>query len=50
LARSSFIPGLVGGGDLGQALDNDVQLPDYSKVRTLIAAVMVLVIGSADED
>jgi ABC-type phosphate/phosphonate transport system permease subunit len=37
---------LVGGGGLGQALYNDIQLADYGKVSTLIAAVMVLVIGS----
>jgi phosphonate transport system permease protein len=44
--RAATILGLVGGGGLGQSLYNDVQLADYSKVSTLIAAVMVLVIGS----
>jgi phosphonate transport system permease protein len=44
--RAATILGLVGGGGLGQALYNDVQLADYGKVSTLIAAVMVLVIGS----
>ncbi len=44
--RAATILGLVGGGGLGQALYNDVQLADYGKVSTLIAAVMVLVISS----
>jgi phosphonate transport system permease protein len=44
--RAATILGLVGGGGLGQALYNDVQLADYGKVSTLIAAVIVLVIGS----
>jgi phosphonate transport system permease protein len=44
--RAATILGLVGGGGLGQALYNDVQLADYSKVSTLIAAVIVLVVGS----
>jgi phosphonate transport system permease protein len=44
--RAATILGLVGGGGLGQALYNDIQLADYGKVSTLIAAVMVLVIGS----
>ncbi|MDQ2924195.1 MAG: ABC transporter permease subunit [Acidobacteriota bacterium] len=44
--RAATILGLVGGGGLGQALYNDVQLGDYSKVSTLIAAVIVLVVGS----
>jgi phosphonate transport system permease protein len=44
--RAATILGLVGGGGLGQALYNDVQLGDYSKVSTLIAAVVVLVTGS----
>lgn len=44
--RAATILGLVGGGGLGQALYNDVQLADYSKVSTLIAAVSLLVIGS----
>jgi phosphonate transport system permease protein len=44
--RAATILGLVGGGGLGQALYYDIQLADYGKVSTLIAAVMVLVIGS----
>jgi phosphonate transport system permease protein len=44
--RAATILGLVGGGGLGQALYNDVQLADYAKVSTLIAAVIVLVVGS----
>jgi phosphonate transport system permease protein len=44
--RAATILGLVGGGGLGQALYNDVQLGDNRKVSTLIAAVVVLVIGS----
>ena len=44
--RAATILGLVGGGGLGQALYNDVQLADYAKVSTLIAVVIVLVVGS----
>jgi phosphonate transport system permease protein len=44
--RVATILGLVGGGGLGQALYNEVQLADFGKVSTLIAAVIVLVIGS----
>ncbi len=44
--RAATILGLVGAGGLGQALYNNVQLGDYSKVSTLIAAVIVLVIAS----
>jgi phosphonate transport system permease protein len=44
--RAATILGLVGGGGLGQALYNEVQLGDYRKVSTLIAAVVVLVICS----
>ena len=44
--RAATILGLVGGGGLGQALYNDVQLGDFGKVSTLIAAVSLLVIGS----
>jgi phosphonate transport system permease protein len=44
--RAATILGLVGGGGLGQALYNDVQLADFGKVSTLIAAVSLLVIGS----
>jgi phosphonate transport system permease protein len=44
--RVATILGLVGGGGLGQALYNYVQLEDFGKVSTLIVAVIVLVIGS----
>ncbi len=44
--RAATILGLVGGGGLGQALYNNVQLGDYAKVSTLILAVMALVITS----
>jgi phosphonate transport system permease protein len=44
--RAATILGLVGGGGLGQALYNDVQLADLGKVSTLIAAVIVLVVVS----
>jgi phosphonate transport system permease protein len=44
--RAATILGLVGGGGLGQALYNNVQLGGYRKVSTLIAAVIVLVVGS----
>ncbi|HEY4051083.1 MAG TPA: ABC transporter permease subunit [Acidobacteriaceae bacterium] len=44
--RAATILGLVGGGGLGQALYNAVQLGDYGKGSTLIAAVIILVIGS----
>jgi phosphonate transport system permease protein len=43
--RAATILGLVGGGGLGQAIYNDVQLADYSKVSTLVLAIAVLVIG-----
>jgi phosphonate transport system permease protein len=44
--RAATILGLVGGGGLGQALYNDVQLADYARVSTLIVITLVLVIGS----
>lgn len=44
--RAATILGLVGGGGLGQALYNNVQLSDFGKVSTLIAAVIVLVVVS----
>lgn len=44
--RAATILGLVGGGGLGQALYNNVQLSDFAKVSTLIAAVIVLVVVS----
>ena len=42
--RVSTILGLVGGGGLGQAIYNNVQLGFYPRVTTLIAIVYVLVI------
>ncbi len=44
--RAATILGLVGGGGLGQALYNNVQLGLYAKVSTLIGAVILLVIGT----
>src|SRR5207253_11034896 len=42
--RVSTILGLVGGGGLGQAIYNNVQLAFYARVSTLIAIIYVLVI------
>lgn len=44
--RAATILGLVGGGGLGQALYNDVQLADYARVSTLIVITLALVISS----
>jgi phosphonate transport system permease protein len=44
--RVSTILGLVGGGGLGQAIYNNVQLGFYPRVTTLIAIVYVLVIAT----
>jgi phosphonate transport system permease protein len=44
--RAATILGLVGGGGLGQALYNSIQLGDYSKVSTLTAAMIVFIVGS----
>jgi phosphonate transport system permease protein len=42
--RVSTILGLVGGGGLGQAIYNNVQLGFYSRTTTIIAIVYALVI------
>lgn len=44
--RISAILGLVGGGGLGQAIYNNVQLGFYSRLATLLLVVYVLVIAS----
>lgn len=44
--RASTILGLVGGGGLGQAIYENVQLTFYPRVLTLIAVVYLLVISS----
>jgi len=44
--RVSAILGLVGGGGLGQAIYNNVQLGFYSRLATLLLLVYVLVIAS----
>jgi len=44
--RVSTILGLVGGGGLGQAIYNNVQLGFYPRVATLIAIVYLLVIAT----
>jgi phosphonate transport system permease protein len=44
--RVSTILGLVGGGGLGQAIYNNVQLGFYSRLTTLLLLVYVLVIAS----
>jgi len=42
--RVATILGLVGGGGLGQAIYNNVQLAFYARVSTLIAIIYILVI------
>jgi len=42
--RVSTILGLVGGGGLGQAIYNNVQLAFYSRTLTIVAIVYALVI------
>jgi phosphonate transport system permease protein len=42
--RVSTVLGLVGGGGLGQAIYNNIQLGFYTKVATLILAVYALVV------
>jgi phosphonate transport system permease protein len=42
--RVSTILGLVGGGGLGQAIYNNIQLGFYPRVTTLVAVVYMLVI------
>jgi phosphonate transport system permease protein len=44
--RVSTILGLVGGGGLGQAIYNNVQLGFYSRLTTLLLLLYVLVIAS----
>lgn len=44
--RNSAILGLVGGGGLGQAIYNNVQLGFYSRLGTLLIVIYVLVIAS----
>jgi phosphonate transport system permease protein len=44
--RISAILGLVGGGGLGQAIYNNVQLGFYSRLATLLMVIYVLVIAS----
>ena len=44
--RASTILGLVGGGGLGQAIYNNVQLGFYSRLSTLILLVYALVLAS----
>jgi phosphonate transport system permease protein len=45
--RISTILGLVGGGGLGQAIYNDIQLGFYQQVTTMILVVYALVMASA---
>jgi ABC-type phosphate/phosphonate transport system, permease component len=42
--RVSTVLGLVGGGGMGQAIYNNVQLGFYARLLTLIAVVYALVI------
>jgi len=44
--RASTILGLVGGGGLGQAIYNNVQLGFYSRLSTLIILIYALVLAS----
>jgi phosphonate transport system permease protein len=44
--RASTILGLVGGGGLGQAIYNNVQLGFYSRLSTLILLIYALVVAS----
>jgi phosphonate transport system permease protein len=44
--RVSAILGLVGGGGLGQAIYNNLQLGFYSRVATLLLLIYLLVMGS----
>lgn len=43
--RSATVLGVVGAGGLGQAIDLSLRLFDYARLGTLIAAVLVLVLG-----
>jgi phosphonate transport system permease protein len=42
--RVSTILGLVGGGGLGQAIYNNIQLGFYSRITTIVAIIYILVI------
>jgi phosphonate transport system permease protein len=44
--RASTILGLVGGGGLGQAIYNNVQLGFYTRLSTLILLIYALVLAS----
>ncbi len=44
--RVSTVLGLVGGGGLGQAIYNNVQLGFYQRVATLIALIYIMVIAA----
>jgi phosphonate transport system permease protein len=44
--RAATILGLVGGGGLGQAIYNNVQLGFYSRLSTLILLIYALVLTS----
>ena len=44
--RVSTILGLVGGGGLGQAIYNDIQLGFYDRVTTMIAVIYLMVAAS----
>lgn len=43
--RASTVLGLVGAGGIGQELKNAIDLLDFSRVFTLLAVILVLVIG-----
>jgi phosphonate transport system permease protein len=44
--RASTMLGLVGGGGLGQAIYNNVQLGFYNRLTTLILLIYSLVVAS----
>ncbi len=44
--RVSTILGLVGGGGLGQAIYNNIQLGFYQRVATMLVLIYALVIAS----
>jgi len=43
--RASTVLGLVGAGGIGQELKNSIDLLDFSRVVTILAVILVLVIG-----
>lgn len=43
--RSATVLGIVGAGGLGQAIELSLRLFDYPRLGTLVAAVLVLVLG-----